>query len=116
MENQPAPIPTDGDSMHDLVCHHVTHSPNFETGEKLRMIAALNERKDIGLERYGTVLQAHNGRDFTLDAHDEIFDFVVYWRGVLEEDGGNKESLLIYELGLRLAAHVATYKANKEEK
>ena len=116
--NQPAPIHTDGDSMHDLVMDKITHDPRLSTATKLRLIEAFTERKAIGAHRYGTILQAHNGRDFGQDAFEEITDFCVYWRGEIEEQGANDLNYQIYEDALLLASSVSKYlsdKANKEK-
>lgn len=63
----PMPVPNDGPSMHDLVC------------------ADMQQRKQFGLNRYGTLLQAHNGRDALQDAYEEALDLAVYLRQVIEE-------------------------------
>lgn len=42
-------------------------------------------RLDLGLERYGTGLQAHNGRDMLRDAYEEALDLCVYLRGAMYE-------------------------------
>jgi hypothetical protein len=65
--DQPAPQRTDGPSMHDLV------------------IADMHERKQVGKEHYGTILQAHNGRDAMVDAYQEVLDLAVYLRQAIEE-------------------------------
>lgn len=66
---QPSPTPTDGPSMHDLV------------------IADMEARKAFGLRKYGTLLQAHNGRDALRDLYDELLDAIVYVRQLMEERG-----------------------------
>jgi hypothetical protein len=43
------------------------------------------DRKIIGTERYGTPLQADNGRDALRDAYEEVLDQSVYLRQVIEE-------------------------------
>lgn len=65
--DQPLPKKNDGPAMQDLV------------------IADIEERKQVGLERYGTLLQTHNGRDFLQDAYEEALDLVMYLRGCIEE-------------------------------
>jgi hypothetical protein len=45
----------------------------------------LDERERIGIERYGTPLQAFNRRDMTVDAYQELMDLLVYMRGWMEE-------------------------------
>ena len=42
-------------------------------------------RKMAGKERYGTFLQAFNGRSAALDAYQECLDQAVYLRQMLEE-------------------------------
>lgn len=67
---QPMPVPNDNPSCHDLVT------------------ADMAARKAFGLEKYKTVLQADNGRDFLRDAYEEALDLVVYLRGaIFERDG-----------------------------
>jgi hypothetical protein len=67
---EPAPQHNDGPSMHDLV------------------IADMQSRKEFGLQKYGTILQAHNGRNALRDAYEEVLDLAVYLRQKLEEEDG----------------------------
>lgn len=60
LEVQPDPIPNDRPSSHD------------------RVIELFRKRKDFGLEKYGTPLQAGNGRDHIADVLDELADAMVY--------------------------------------
>jgi hypothetical protein len=47
------------------------------------------DRLKLGIERYGTGLQGHNGRDMLQDAYEEALDLCVYLRGVIyERDNG----------------------------
>lgn len=64
---EPAPTPNDGPSMHDLV------------------IEDMAKRKEFGLAKYGTLLQAGNGRDALMDAYEEVLDLAVYLRQAIEE-------------------------------
>lgn len=52
------------------------------------VLADIEARKAVGLQRYGTLLQGHNGRDMLLDAYQEALDLCVYLRGVLYERDG----------------------------
>jgi hypothetical protein len=73
---EPPPVANDGPSMHDLV------------------IADLRERKEYGHTKYGTFLQAGNGRRALRDAYDEILDLIVYLRQELaERDSGEKHRI-----------------------
>ena len=64
---QPDPTPNDGTPIWDLV------------------IADMHARDALGRERYGTPLQAHNGRDALRDAYDEVLDLAAYLRQAIEE-------------------------------
>jgi hypothetical protein len=45
-------------------------------------------RDQLGRQRYGTPLQAHNGRDALVDAYQEALDLAVYLRQAIYERGG----------------------------
>ena len=64
---EPPPTPNDGPAICDLV------------------IADMEERKRIGIKKYGTPLQAHNGRDALVDLYQELLDAVFYVRQSIEE-------------------------------
>jgi hypothetical protein len=64
---EPPPVHNAGPSMHDLV------------------IEDMKSRKAMGLKKYGTILQANNGRDALKDAYEEVLDLAVYLRQKLEE-------------------------------
>lgn len=49
------------------------------------VIADMRERDHVGRQRYGTLLQAHNGRDALRDAYEEALDLAVYLRQAIEE-------------------------------
>jgi len=66
---EPSPIANDAPSIHDLV------------------IKDMEDRKQFGLEKYGTTLQANNGRNALLDAYQEALDLACYLRQSLEESG-----------------------------
>lgn len=50
-----------------------------------RVRADLEERERLGIERYGTPLLPHNGRDALRDAYEEALDLACYLRQALEE-------------------------------
>jgi hypothetical protein len=64
---QPQPTRTGGPIIHDLV------------------IDDLRTRLAVGIQRYGTGLQAHNGRDALRDAYEEALDLAVYLRQAIAE-------------------------------
>lgn len=45
----------------------------------------LAQRDAIGIRKYGTRLQAGNGRDALRDAYEEALDLAIYLRQVLQE-------------------------------
>ena len=47
------------------------------------VIADIDARKQVGIERYGTVLQAFNGRSSLMDAYQESLDLSIYLRQCL---------------------------------
>ncbi len=65
--DQPLPVKTDGPAIQDLV------------------IADIEERKRLGLKRYGSLLKANNGRDALLDAYQEALDLAMYLKQEIEE-------------------------------
>jgi len=69
---EPAPIPNDRPSIHDLV------------------IGDMLSRKEMGLKKYGTILQAGNGRNSLKDAYEEVLDLAVYLRQKIEEENENR--------------------------
>ena len=68
--DQPRPTPNDLPSIQALVRQDVT------------------DRETVGISRYGTSLQPHNGRDALLDAYQEALDLATYLRQVLFERDG----------------------------
>jgi hypothetical protein len=66
---EPAPVHNFGaPSMHDLV------------------IEDMKSRREMGLQKYGTILQANNGRNALKDAYEEVLDLAVYLRQKIEEE------------------------------
>lgn len=66
-EPQPAPETNDSTPIWDLV------------------VADMRERDHEGRRKYGTPLQAKNGRDALVDAYQEALDLAVYLRQAIEE-------------------------------
>lgn len=70
LEPEPAPVPNKSPAIWDLV------------------IADMAQRDVDGQRKYGTRLQANNGRDALVDAYQEALDLCVYLRQVIEERDG----------------------------
>lgn len=52
------------------------------------VIADIEARKQVGIERYGTPLQPFNGRDALRDAYEEAIDLTMYLKQLLIERDG----------------------------
>lgn len=65
-------------------------APRSSTGPAIwpLVVADMQARDQLGRERYGTPLQAHNGRDPLVDAYEEALDLAVYLRQAIAERGG----------------------------
>lgn len=64
------------------------HEPDPIPGDKIVLelvMKDLNDRAEIGKEKYGTYLMTNNGRDALMDAYQEALDFVMYLRQAVEE-------------------------------
>lgn len=76
---QPTPKPTTGPRIVDLV------------------ISNLRARAELGKERYGTYLQAGNGRDPALDLYEELLDAALYAKQLLDERVSMRNALIAAE-------------------
>lgn len=112
-EHQPAPTANDRLAIQDLVIEdlqrvsvRLDRDPHIDDASYARVIADIEARKEIGLKRYGTLLQAFNGRDALLDAYQEALDLCQYLRQVKEE--GRTWVVLTYLNALRMTLHLRT--------
>lgn len=94
LHGEPAPINQgDSPSMHDLAAYDVIDFDHFHEDIRKKLIALLKERKAYGLAKYGTILQAHNGRNAVNDLVDELLDAIVYnLQAITEEDVHTRKS------------------------
>ncbi len=74
--------------MEDLNREQPMPTPNASPSIQDMVIADMETRKAIGLQRYGTLLQPNNGRDMLRDAYEEALDLAVYLRGAIAERDG----------------------------
>lgn len=70
-EDQAMPTVSNRPFIHDEVAHTIA--------------ADVAYRGELGRKRYGTKLQAFNGRDAGQDAYEELLDAVVYTRQMADE-------------------------------
>ncbi len=67
MTDQPKPIPNE-------------HPPIVP-----QVIADMQTRMELGIQRYGVALQPDNGRDMLQDWYEELLDAAIYAKGLLVE-------------------------------
>lgn len=96
---QPLPRPATGPIMHDLVATDLVEMAGGEFAA-----VAMEQRKQIGIERYGQPLRCFNGRDAQRDAREEVLDLLVYLRQAIEE--GNTYLGEEYRVALWLACRL----------
>lgn len=60
--------------------------PNDRVDIQTLVIADIEKRRAVGIERYGTALQTFNGRSALLDLYEELIDGTMYARQRLEEE------------------------------
>lgn len=78
-EDQPMPVVNDAPFIHDLVAEDARWSNYTELARDIEA------RGELGKRRYGTKLQANNGRLSAKDAYEELLDAACYLRQVFEE-------------------------------
>jgi hypothetical protein len=49
------------------------------------VIKDLTDRKNFGMNKYGTALQPNNGRNNLIDSYQELMDLLVYLRTEINE-------------------------------
>lgn len=59
--------------------------PNKEPDIQSQVIKDIVERREVGIQRYGTALQPHNGRDALRDAYEEAIDLAMYLKQLIVE-------------------------------
>lgn len=59
--------------------------PNGQPDVQSMVIADIGTRRQVGISRYGTALQPHNGRDALRDAYEEALDLAMYLRQAIAE-------------------------------
>lgn len=74
--NREQPIPTHDPSKPDIWAAVI----DFATyhGYNRKLVAAMRDRRNLGIQRYGTPLQAGNGRDAKRDLCEELLDATAY--------------------------------------
>lgn len=91
------PHPDDAGSVrYEVPLEATADQPEPESGGGTKILdlvlSDLQERAEMGKKKYGTYLEAHNGRDALIDAYQEALDLVMYLRQEIEERKSNKDS------------------------
>jgi hypothetical protein len=60
-------------------------TPNSHPSIQSLVRADLEQREQVGISRYGTALQPHNGRDALRDGYEEALDLACYLRQAMVE-------------------------------
>lgn len=88
---EPPPQPGVGDMWQQVINHYVG---NYEPDEPMvRVLDIFRKRREMGLAKYGTPLQAGNGRNPLRDLMDETLDRIVYIEQAITEQPGRAASL-----------------------
>jgi hypothetical protein len=77
---EPSPITTNEPSIHDLLIEHLSKRKLVSP-----LIPHIEDRKQFGLQKYGTILQASNGRDHRNDIFQELLDALIYTQQGIEK-------------------------------
>ena len=59
--------------------------PNDHPDIQSQVIADIQERRQVGIARYGTALQPFNGRDALRDLYEELIDAAMYVKQLMVE-------------------------------
>lgn len=119
VNGEPPPVHNFNPSVHDLLVNDVKHRtlgfsrpcPDYILGQ---MVDLFRERKAYGLNKYGTPLQAENGRDFVKDGIDEAIDLLAYVRQGLEENPLDVYLKEAYTMGAISLKNLLVFKQNRE--
>ena len=65
--------------------HQPVPQSNAEPCIQDQVIADIEARKQVGFQRYGTLLQPFNGRDALMDAYQEALDLAQYIKQAIVE-------------------------------
>lgn len=86
----------------DLVIQDL-QQPRGDSPTTALVVADIEQRKLVGLERYGTLLYPHNSRNALQDAYEEVLDLCQYLRQAIEEGAWLK---VTYHQALNMALHL----------
>lgn len=82
---EPPPVPNDKPALWDLVIGDIQAMDLGTLGTWATIVHDMMARDAFGRAKYGTPLQAGNGRDAIVDAYQEALDLCVYLKQALVE-------------------------------
>lgn len=105
-KKEPNPIPnkeveTWEEVIKDYTVREDWYPPEKKETFQEEIIQLMRDRNEFGKKKYGTPIQAHNGRDNLTDAFQEMLDAVVYLKNQLLEKEDDEMSV-IYTMALTL--------------
>lgn len=104
--DQPLPKQHDGPFVADQLIERLTRSDGANP-VVLLICQLLEDRKQVGIQRYGTPLQAFNGRDVVQDAVEEAIDLSTYlFQAVME---GKTELVDYFNQSARTLVSLVSY-------
>lgn len=69
----------------ELLTEQAAPVPNTAPSVQEMVLDDIRARMQVGLQRYGTLLQPHNGRDSLRDLYEELLDAACYARQAIAE-------------------------------
>lgn len=120
VNGEPEPVHNFNPSVHDLLVNDAKHrimgfgSARVNDFIKQQMVDLFRARKAFGLQKYGTILQAENGRDFLNDSLEETVDQLVYVRQGLEENPDDEVLKEAYRLSVAVLRELLVFKTRRD--
>lgn len=86
--DQPPPKPTSHEPAWPRVLKFIKATASANADPILKTVVGdMEERHELGIKRYGTPLQAGNGRNHLVDCYQEKLDGVAYLQAWFDEHG-----------------------------
>jgi hypothetical protein len=106
-EHEPDPVVNNNPAIQDLVADDLANDAYYTGGQSTHVVRQLIDdveaRKELGVKKYGTVLQAFNGRNVKMDLYQELLDAIFYAKQGCIEFPEDTELELAYRTLVQLA-------------
>jgi hypothetical protein len=94
---------------------------DLEARGEMEVISDIGARNQAGIQKYGTALQPHNGRDSLQDAYEESMDLVVYLKNAIQElpplvppSEGHRHLSRLYHQAIGIMCALKDYRVKQE--